>query len=43
MFEALTYKEITIELLLIGFLTVSECINKRIEFEKEILKTIINN
>ena len=32
MFEQMTYKELTIELLLIGFLTVGECIKKRLEF-----------
>ncbi|HEY5125301.1 MAG TPA: hypothetical protein VIK14_16340 [Ignavibacteria bacterium] len=42
-FEGFTYREITLELLLNGFLTVTQCIRMRIEFENIILKPINNN
>jgi len=43
MFNGYTLQEITIELLLVGLLTVSECIDKRIEWRAKFLKTIIYN
>ena len=39
-FEGLTFKEITIQLLIDGFLTVSQVLAFRIEFENRILNTI---
>jgi hypothetical protein len=38
-----TCEEITIMLLLIGFLTVSEAINKRIELKNKLIGTIYTN
>lgn len=37
LFVGWTYDEITIELLIDGFLTFDECITKQIKFEKQIL------
>jgi len=41
--EFYTYKEITIMLLLIGFMTVPEAINKRIELKYKLLGTFYTN
>lgn len=41
LFVGWTYEEITIELLLNGFLSFNECIKKRIEFDNN-LKSLIN-
>lgn len=43
MFKALTYKEITIQLLLCGLLTLDQAVILRIDFKHNILKTIIYN
>ena len=37
MFENMTYREITLQLLLIRFLTIAEVIDKRIAFKNELL------
>lgn len=42
-FEGMTNNEITLDLLLIGFLTVAECIDKRIQLRQKILETINKN
>jgi len=42
-FEQMTFKEITIELLLINIITVSQAIDLRIEFKNNILQLINKN